>query len=415
MRMKREMVLWLLALPLAVVAAGGAAQLERPTAGDLVASTLSAPKGVEAMATAERAELSFSWPVEATTEIDSVPAPPRSASREYWVAVSGSELAAGFAIFTTAPGALVRIQPGDPGATGQVVDPRDLRIESPNGQQLTAEEAADTLVTAEQLAAADAPFAEGTCALRLRDELGGGRFVLQWPAAGAGRYVVHVFDRESTIALVAEASRGNFLAGERIDVALRLQAGGVVASIDRADGFLTSPSGRVFPVSLQRSSDGGFVAVASLPPAVESGTGGLWELVGSVGGVRDGVPVLRSTRLAFSVAAPTGRFDGNAEALRGRQGERTVRLGVDAASEGRYEVRGLLYGLDREGRLRPAATGHAAAWLPAGKGALTLRFDAATLKSSGLTGPWELRGLELRDQGRLGLLERRQRALAFVP
>ena len=45
MRMKREMVLWLLALPLAVVAAGGAAQLERPTAGDLVASTLSAPKG----------------------------------------------------------------------------------------------------------------------------------------------------------------------------------------------------------------------------------------------------------------------------------------------------------------------------------------------------------------------------------
>ena len=88
---------------------------------------------------------------------------------------------------------------------------------------------------------------------------------------------------------------------------------------------------------------------------------------------------------------------------------------MDAASEGRYEVRGLLYGLDREGRLRPAATGHAAAWLPAGKGALTLRFDAATLKSSGLTGPWELRGLELRDQGRLGLLERRQRALAFVP
>lgn len=415
MRMKREMVLWLLALPLVGVVATSASQLERPTTGDLVPAMLAAPKSVEVSATAERAELSFSWPVEPTAEIDAAPAPQRSASREYWVAVDASELARGFAIFTTAPGALVRIQPGDPAATGQVVDPHDLRIVLPNGQELAADEAADTLVTAEQLAAADAPFVEGTSALRLRDEIGSGRFALRLPKAEAGRYVVHVFDRASTLSLAAETARGSYLTGEQLDVSLRLQADGVASPIDRADAFVTSPGGRVFPVSLRPGPDGGFVATASLPASVESGVGGLWELVGSVRGTRNGALVLRSTRVAFSVAMPTGRLDGSAEASRGRQGERAVRLGVETASEGRYEVRGVLFGVDGSGRLRPAAIGHAAAWLPAGRGALTLRFDAALLKASGLVGPWELRGLELRDQGRLGLLERRGRALILIP
>lgn len=413
MRMKREMVLWLVVLSCGFADVAAAAGLLRPAAGDQVPTTLVAPPPA-APATAERAEIGFSWPVGPTAPVESAP-PPRAASREYWVTVEAAELARGFELFTTAPGALVRIQPTGPEKDRRIVDPRDLMIASPGGEERPVAEAAEALASAEELAAAGAPFAEGTSAFRLRDELGAGRFVLRAASVEPGRYLLHVFDRGSALALEVESARADYLGGGRLALAARLVDAGAAVVADRMEGFVVSPAGRVMPVALRRAADGSFAATAALPRAVESGADGLWELVASARGSRDGLVVLRTARVAFAVATPTARLDGSAEPVDLRQDGAAVRFGVETAVAGRYELRGVLWGTDAEGRAAAAAVAHSAAWLEAGRGALTLRFDPAAVKAADLAGPWEVRGLELRDQGRMGLLERRARALVLAP
>jgi hypothetical protein len=413
MRMKREMVLWFVVAASGLADVAAAAGLLRPAAEDQVPTTLVAPPPA-APATAERSEVAFSWPVDPAAPVESAPSP-RVASREYWVTVEAAELRQGFELFTTAPGALVRIQPAGPDTEGRIVDPRDLTIAPPGGAERPVAEAADALASAAELAAADAPFAEGTSAFRLRDELGAGRFLLRAAAAAPGRYLLHVFDRGSALALVVESARADYLGGERLALAARLVDAGVAVAADRMEGFVVSPAGRMLPVALRRAADGSFAATAALPRAVESGAGGLWELVASARGSRDGLVALRTARVAFAVATPTARLDGSAEPVALRRDGTAVRFGVETAVAGRYELRGVLWGTDAQGRAVAAAVGHAAAWLEAGRGALTLRFDPAALRAADLAGPWEVRGLELRDQGRMGLLERRARALVLTP
>lgn len=411
MRKKREMVLWSLVCTLGLAGAAPGGELLRAAAEDLVPAKLVVPAPAT-LATAERSELAYSWPVPAGTALEAAPAPQRTASREYWVAVEAAELVRGIELFTTAPGALVRLQPA--GRTdGRSIDPRDLTLVAPDGRELAVPEAAEALASAEQLAAADAPFVEGTSAFRLNDALGAGRFLLRAAEPAAGRYVVHVFDRGSTLALVVESARANYLAGEELALGARFFDGDGVLAAERLDGFVVSPAGRVIPIAVRRAPDGGFAASATLPGEVESGAEGLWELVASARGVAGGKTVLRSARVAFAVATPTARLDGSAELQALRRGEVAVRCGVEAVVAGRYELRGVLWGADARGVARPAAVAHTAAWLEAGAGSgLTLRFDPAAVKGSGLSAPWELRALELRDQGRMGLLERRARALA---
>lgn len=420
MRMKREIILkqlfvsWVVSVATLALSTPGplaADELLAPLAGDLVPIRLVAPALVEAAATSERSPVSFSWAVDPRETVELATPPQRSESREYWVALTGAELARGAELFTAAPGALVRLQPADGKSDPAAIGLDRLTLISPDGRERSVAQAADALASAEQLSAAEAPFVEGTVAFRLREELGAGRFVLRGDAAAAGRYVLHVFDRGSDAALVLESERASYLAGERVQLSAQLVARSLRIQASAVDGFVVSPSGRQLPVTWKPLPGGGFTAAVQLPTSAESGDRGLWELVASARGERDRQVVLRSGRVAFAVATPTARLVGQATQAPAAKGEIAVRFDVEAAAAGRYELRGVVYGNDANGNPRPAAVAHSAAWLETGKAALTLRFDNAALRSSGLSGPWEVRALELRDQGRLGLLERRARAL----
>ena len=87
-------------------------------------------------------------------------------------------------------------------------------------------------------------------------------------------------------------------------------------------------------------------------------------------------------------------------------------LPVEAASSGRFEVRGVLYGTAGDGSLLPFAIAHAARWLDPGQADITLKFGADVMPS-GLSAPYELRDLSLNDQARMGQLETRARAVRF--
>ncbi|HYH46618.1 MAG TPA: DUF4785 domain-containing protein, partial [Thermoanaerobaculia bacterium] len=263
-------------------------------------------------------------------------------------------------------------------------------------------------VTAEQLAAAGSPFPEGTAAFRLRADLGTGRFLLRVPdlAAGSERYVIHVLDRASDLELAAGSGRIAYLAGDVLTVETELLQGGrrlPVQTLREVTGYLVAPNGEARPVRFQQTLTGAWRA--SAPLTGTAAPGALWEVEVTARGEQAGRTVLRGVRTAFAVAAPTARFTGLATP-QGDAGRPAVSLEVETAAAGRYEARGVLFGTDARGELKPAAVAHAAAWLEPGRGRIELAFDPATLAEAGLGAPFEVRDLQLLDQGRMGLLHR---------
>lgn len=351
-------------------------------------AVLPAPTG-----TIERKPVSFSWaldPQEALSET----APLLAESREYWMTVEGSELARGLPLQMTAPGALVRVSPAK-GSLG--LRAGDFSVNAA-GRKVGIAQAAD----ADALRRAGMDASAGTQVIRLGDGSGAGRHVLR-AANARGRYVVHVFEPASDRVLFARADRNQALAGSRMRVAIGATHAGRNAPI-ASQALLVGPDGSSQPVAVRDAAGGGQEAVFSVP-ASASQAKGLWELqvFGDVGDVP------RDARTAFAVAQPTARFGGifgvNAAKLR-------VSLPVEAASPGRYEARGTLYATAKDGSLRPVSQAHAAAWMEAGDGMLVLQFARAHLPA-GYGAPYEVRQLELNDQGRMAPIESRARGARF--
>ncbi len=414
-----------LALVTVLCAATAVPAVAAPTArllparpGDLVPSAVVAAPAQRGLATSEDAPVQFSWPLAAEADLAPRQAAFQAESREHWLRFTGAELARGVPVATTAPGALVRLNPAAANTAAAKIEPASLRLRDAAGSEHGVA-AFDQIATAEQLAAAGASFPAGTLALRLRPEVGAGRLTLTWAAGSqdpAGVYVLHVFDRESPAALTLAADRPAYLDGEALTVHLALQAGAERLAVAEASAFVTSPAGRAWPLAVSADGKGGLVGRLTID-AREPFAPGLWEVEVQASGSLGGLPVLRNARTAFAATLPTARLSGAAQAVADDAAKSgvAVRFGVEVASAGRYEVRGVLYGTDPSGNLRPMAAAASASRLEAGAATLELRFEASALAGGALQAPFEVRQLELRDQGRLALLEQRARGAVVKP
>jgi len=378
--------------------------------GDLAATELEPAPGKVAGPAVSHDPVAFSWPIERTAALVERPAPATATSREYWLRVTAAELAEGVALPTTAPAALVRLNPAGDAAAERAPDPGDLALEAPDGSVWRDGEGMELLADADAVKASGAPFAEGTVAFRLRGDLGAGRFVLRAPglaALAATPFVVHVLEPSSPYALQLTADRTDALAGAEVHAVARLAASRSLPP-GSIEATLIAPSGRRLPATVRTLWNGD----ARLTARVESAGGasrGLWQLEASVATTVGDLEVRRQVRTAFSATTPTARL-GEAAAVEQREdGTLAVRLPVQAAAEGRYEVRAVLFGTRPDGVMVPAAVGHSADWLPAGNTALELLFG--TDLTEGLGAPYELRDLQLVDQSRMGLLHRQARGL----
>jgi hypothetical protein len=351
-------------------------------------SVLPAPTGA-----IERNPVAFSWALDPDAELSDT-APFLAESREYWMTVEGSELARGVPLQMTAPGALIRVSPAR-GSLG--LRAGDFSV-SMAGRKVGIARATD----AETLRKAGMDASTGTQVLRLGDGSGAGRHVLR-AANARGRYVVHVFEPASDRVLFARADRNHALAGTPMRVSIGATDAGRKAPV-ASQALLVAPDGSSQSVAVHDAVGGGQEAVFTVP-ATASQAKGLWELqvFGDVGDVP------RDARTAFAVAQPTARFSGifgvDAANLR-------VSLPVEAASPGRYEARGTLYATASDGSLRPVSQAHAAAWMDAGDGMLVLQFARAHVPA-GYGAPFEVRQLELNDQGRMAPIESRTRGARF--
>ncbi len=383
-------------------------------AADLAARQLVAlDAATAALPGVAREAVSFTQALRAGQALEAAPAPFTTRSREAFVEVSAATLRAGAAIFTTRENALVRLHAAASelrrGRGAELsLDPQRLIVRR-DGVDYGAGRGMSLLVDAEQLATADAPFAEGTTAFRLLPELGAGRFELLAPdVRDDGRYVIHVFEPQSDVVLALGTGRADHLHGETLRVEAVLEGRGTL--VERAQAFVASPGGRTFALPLER--DGARLRGSLVLDALAAPGAGLWEVHLRVEGRASDLHVVRTARTAFACSLPSARLSGDATVTRGDAGWQ-IALGVEAGAAGRYDVRGVLYGTDAAGQSRPLALSQSAAWLEAGRGALALGFDAGLVEKSGLVAPFELRDLRLMDQGRMGLLHRQQHALTL--
>lgn len=385
-----------LAVPFAHASEGGT--LPAASGADLVPVALSAaPPPAFAL---EREPVQFAWRLDPTQAIEA-PQPFVQESREFWSNVDAAELQRGFRIDTTAPGAVIRISPAlGARPTPLAIEDFELQVGT---RTLPASQAFEVAADHAALQAAGTDFPSGTIAFRLRPELGDGTVQLRSARAG-GRYLVHVFEPDSAVRMLLASGRDLALNGQRLDISGRLFDGDRPLQAQRLGGLLTSPDGRSFELDFSSNADGELLASVDLPEAA-SAVPGLWEVHAFAVHEGHGRTVMRDAKTAVSIVAPTARLGGDYRVERS-DGLR-FDFDVDTASEGRYEVRAVLFGTDGSGRLRPMANAHSAAWLDAGGGTIALHFPAEVM-GSGLQAPFELRELALSDQGRIARLERRE-------
>lgn len=393
--------------------AGGAKALELlPAAqGDLSVAQVKAAEQPLAAVNDSREPVSFSWAVQGGEAAVSPPLPYEATSREFWVTVPARELKAGVSIDTVAPGAVVKISPITPESPS--VDPESLTVRRSDGKTFGNGTAMEQLVDAEKLASAGLPFASGTSAFRLAPEQGAGRFVIAAPGLDVsrdGQLRIHVIEPASTVILTMATDADAYFVGREMGVRARLNDGDRSMPITALEGELVSPRGERFPLTFARGRSDVQQSRISLkfPPAAVPG---LWEVQATARGVIDGLPVQRNVKTAFAYAQPRARLSGKAGTTRDEHSGLIVTIGVEAASDARYEVRAVLFGTDDTGKLRPIMASSTADWLQAGSTEVALVFDGESLNSSDLQAPYQLRDLRLMDQSQLAVLHRQAIAL----
>jgi hypothetical protein len=264
-----------------------------------------------------------------------------------------------------------------------------------------------------EMKAAGVPFAEGTTAFRLSPAVGVGAVTLQAPSVKSeGRYQIHVFDAESPYVLGLRAQGMDYLHGQTLQATAKLAGADKAVALSAVEAYVTSPAGRAWPVKFTAGGAGSYLAqlpLDALDKAAKN-VGGLWELHVAARGQVDGLEVVRNARTAFGVHVATAGLSGNVTLLGGKTGLQ-VDFAVQVASPGRYEVRGVLFGTDRAGNLRPVAVGDSADYLTQ-DGSIRLSFERSLLDEAGVSAPFEIRDLSLLDQGRMGVLHRQ--ALGLV-
>ena len=401
-----------IALALALTATAEAGELRgtllSASATDFIPTTLQASKSA-LPAGLETQPVDFAWRLQADSKL-APPAPYVAQSREFWSLQDADQLKAGFRFDVGSAGALIRVSPAE-GSVAKALDLADVAL-SLDGRELKSGAGILRHAAAEQLKAQGADFGAGSLVLQLDPALGAGRIELRVKAA-AGRHLVHVLEPNSQDVLALTAARDTVAAGAELELYADWHHGDARKTPNLLRGLVTAPDGRSFAVDFNADGAGGQRARLQLP-AEASAVAGLWEahvFAAAKDGERE---LLRDAKTAFAVVAPSARLSGDFRASQDKRQGLELAIGIEAAAPGRYELRGTVYGSNAKGELVPFAMAHAARLIDAGRGEIRLRLTPKLLADAQVGAPFEVRDLELRDQGRMSLQESRSRALRLT-
>jgi hypothetical protein len=373
---------------------------------DLVADRLTTQTdAIPASFHTESAPLSYTWADTERSQADAALQGAVVESRQYWLDLDSHALERGIKLPISAPGAVIRVSALESGT--------DLRLDSDllelsvNGTALnrTAIESA----TGAELRQQGMQVPQDSLAFRLPADSAAGTLEMRLPGTTSGKVpmVIHVFEPESPWVARMSAARSSFLSDQPINLDLVLEDGANTFSVDRVNAMLVTPDASQM-LNLSRQNNGQILE-GIVPTSVISAAPGLHEIHAYVEHDIDGITVKRDLKLAIGVAPASGRFTGQVQSVPALG--LNLSVGIEVAVEGRYQVNAEIFGTNARGDMEPMAFTQSAAVLDAGQGRIGISIDADTLLDSGLSAPFEVRNLQLLDQGRMFVLEHREQAL----
>ena len=372
---------------------------------DLIATDLTiATDAIPNSFHSETTPLSYTWAATERSPTDAAMQGAVVESRQYWVDVSAQALERGVKLPISAPGSVIRVSALD-SDTGLQLDPGRLEL-SINGQSLNR--SALETASGSEMRQQGMQVPQDSLAFRLPIDSQAGSLEMRMTGTAVQTpMVIHVYEPESPWVARMSAARSSFLSDQTIELELVLDDGGKSFSVDQVSAMLVSPDAGEM-IDLSRSDDAGKLQ-AIVPISAVSAAPGLHEVHAYVEHNIDGMTVKRDLKLAIGVAPASGRFTGQVDNLSPLG--LNLNLGVEVAVEGRYQVNAEIFGTNERGDLKPLAFTQSATVLEAGSGLISIGVDADILRASELSAPFEIRNLQLMDQGRMFVLEHREQAL----
>lgn len=322
-----------------------------------------------------------------------------SVSDEFWMEVSGKQLNQGIDLHVSQPESLIRLSAkraaGEWLPDDHAIDPQSLELIK---DQQSIKKAFSSKVTREQLA--EANIFPNSSAVKISKDAGIGKFKLRVSKTlnDNQKYLINVKEKGSPYQQTLTMPQQTFLPNQDISfsVTLNKHEQSVVKTQHKA--FIKTTSGFKQAVSFTNKQGQLQVKLPSQLPEISRGE--LYELHIESQGKDGSATIKRNGKIAFAVAIPTARMINDISA-----NKQQALVGLEIASDGRYEVSGIIYGQDKNNKFKPLMHSASAYYLEAGLHQVALKFDPELFKNSSLKAPYELRNMRLKDQSRLSVLQ----------
>ena len=358
---------------------------------------------------AETAPVKFAWALDGVTAESPGQSIARVESRQYWVDATGADLSSGVSLPLTSRGAVIRVSPLETG--GDIgIDPASVQL-SVNGKRFDSTKSMMQVTDGASLQRLGMSVPAQTIAFKLDKAIPPGKLDLAVARLPADqKLVVHVFEPDSDWVAELALPRDTFVAGETLEFDFGLGDGNGTTRVDSVQAVLADPyADKTWALEIDKA-DGTLTRLAPSDRFV-SGQDGLFEAYVYLETVQDGLTIRRDLKLPVSIVPPLARFTG--QTLATLDDGLTLAIGVQTAVPGRFQLNGQVFGTAADGSLKPLAMAQSAAVIESFAGSIELQVSADLLAASGLRAPFEVRNLELLDQGRMFVLQRQQRALVL--
>jgi hypothetical protein len=346
--------------------------------------------------------INFSFAIAQDQQISVADQAVTTQSNEYFFTVNGSQLNNGIDIHTSQSNALIKISRR--GDQGKALQSAALRL-TQAGQQ--HKNLVSNVIGEEQLK--QTGVFTNAAAIKLTDDVKPGTFKLSYgePLPAKNLYVINVKEKQSVNKLEIAVQKQHFVQNESISFDALMLAKDETLTFDNISAFIKSPSGKKFAVTVKVSANG--VARISASKAalngetIESPINGLYELHVNAQADSKGQMIHRTGKIAFALAQDTADLN-QLSSIKVNGTKPIANIGLTVKTAGRYEVRGILYGHDSNGQLKPMMETHSAQNFAQGEQVVNMQFDRKIMAKSGLKAPYVLQDVRLYDQTRMSRL-----------
>lgn len=388
------------------------ASLSAPQQGDFSVTDVTEPQ-LPPINTS-RDSLSF-ISVPANTFIISPPAESHSSSSdEYWTTVTGAELNRGVSLSISQASSVIRISPRADTSSGtlmhsQAISPDKIQLINLDNKSSASKSSSNIHSLADPQALATAGLTDDSSALTMSSSAKPGKYLLKVsaPLAAKSSYLVNVKEKHSPYQLKLTSKFRVSSQARSLDFNVSLtnsdQALRPTASLKHSDAS--------YQTLKLVSNNGQWQAQLADTLAKPSSNQGLSEIQIDIKARVNGIEVIRTVKTAFKQFVPSAKIQQQVN-TRWREGiPLSIDFTLDIAEEGRFALSGYLTGRDASGQDKMILKTESANWLTLDDSAMSLKLDPQLIQESGLSAPFKLMGLELKDQGQMARLSYQQEAL----